>query len=82
VTQHAFPLQVIYPVTNCGALSARFAASERTALAASTRQAIALMRWAHKFGPAENVQRAERFLLERMRLMLTVRALMSWLIMH
>jgi len=65
-------------VTNCGALSARFAASERTALAASTRQAIALMRWAHKFGPAEHVQRAEHFLLERMRLMLTVRAPKTW----
>ena len=37
------------------------------------RQALALLRWAHKFGPEEHVQRAERFLCERMRLMTTVR---------
>jgi len=36
------------------------------------------MRWAHKFGPAEHVQLAEHFLLERMRLMLTVRAPKTW----
>jgi hypothetical protein len=35
------------------------------------RQALALLRWAHKFGPEEHVQRAERFLCERMRLMTT-----------
>ncbi len=38
------------------------------------RQALALLQWAHKFGPEEHVQRAERFLCERLRLMTTVRS--------
>ncbi len=38
------------------------------------QQALALLQWAHKFGPDKHVQRAERFLCERMRLMTTVRS--------
>jgi hypothetical protein len=74
LTQCALPSQSMYPGTRYGALSSRFAAHERTAHAASARQAIALLRWYHMFGPAEHVKHAELFLLDRMRLMLTVRA--------
>ena len=38
------------------------------------RQALALLQWAHKFGPEKHVQRAERYLCERLRLMTTVRS--------
>ena len=49
-------------------------AAHTAAHAAIMRQVMALMRWAHKFGPDEHVQRAARFLRERVPLMLTVRA--------
>ncbi len=67
-------LQAIYPVTSRMALLDTFAQYEREAHPASMRQAIALLRWAHKFGAAEHLQRAECFLLERVQLMIDVRA--------
>ena len=57
--------QVFYPATSGGALADNSDAA--------TRQAIALLRWSHKFGPESNVQRAERFLNERVQLFTPVR---------
>ncbi len=37
------------------------------------RQALALLRWAHKFGPEEHFQRAERFLCAQIEDVATVR---------
>ncbi len=70
-------LQAIYPVTSRMALLEDFSQDERGARAASMRQAVALLRWAHKFGAAHHLQRAECFLQKRMRHMITVRALMA-----
>jgi len=58
-------LQVFYPATSGGALSDNSDAA--------TRQALALLRWAHKFGPLSSAQRAERFLNERVQLFKPVR---------
>ncbi len=66
-------LQVIYPATSCGALSPKVSRSEREVYDAAMRQAMSLARWAHMSNAAEHMQRAECFLRERMRLMVTVR---------
>jgi len=67
-------LQAIYPATSRMTLLDSFSLNERSAHAASMRQAIALLRWAHKFGAAHHLQRAEGFLQKRMQLMIAVRA--------
>ncbi len=67
-------LQVIYPATSCRALSSKISRRERENYDAAMRQAMSLVRWADMFGAAEHMQRAECFLGERMRLMVTVRA--------
>jgi hypothetical protein len=66
-------LQVIYPATSNKALINTVAPNSAEEQAAAMRQAFALLRWAHKFGPEEHFQLAERFLCERMQLMATVR---------
>ena len=72
-THAALMSQVIYPATSCGALTDRKLPQDREAQAADMRQALALLRWADKFGADEHLQRAERFLREGVRLMATVR---------
>jgi hypothetical protein len=67
-------LQAIYPVTSCTVLSDNFSQREREAHAAAMRQAIALLRWAHKFGAALHLQRAERCLNKHMQLLVAMRA--------
>jgi len=47
---------------------------DREVQAAAMRQAALLLRLAHKLGPAEHVQGAERFLCDRIHFMITVRA--------
>ena len=67
-------LQAIYPVTSCTVLSDNFSQGDREAHAAAMRQAIALLRWAHKFGAALHLQRAERCLKKYLQLLVAVRA--------
>jgi len=74
-TNRAVSLQAIYPATSRKALLDDFSKVEREAHAASMRQAVALLRWAHKFGAAHHLQRAECFLQKRVQLMIAVRAL-------
>ncbi len=64
---------VVYPATSSEALRDDISPHDRRRQAAAMRQALALLRWAHKFGPEEHVQRAERFLCERLQLLATVR---------
>jgi hypothetical protein len=45
--------------------------------AAAMRQALALLRWAHKFGPEKLVQRAEFFLVHSMKSFARVRSHLS-----
>jgi len=65
--------QVVYPAASCGALTDRKPPQDREAQAAAMRQALALLRWADKFGAGEHLQRAQRFLRKGVRLMATVR---------
>ncbi len=74
-TNRAVSLQAIYPATSRKALLDDFSKVEREAHAASMRQAVALLRWAHKFGAAHHLQRAECFLQKRVQLMIAMRAL-------
>ena len=64
-------LQAIYPATSRKALLDIYESDQH---AATMRQAIALLRWAHKFGAAEHLERAEGFLQKRMQHMIAVRA--------
>ena len=66
-------MQVIYPATRNAALHAIYSATRETQ-AAGMRQALALLRWAHKFGPEDLVQRAERYLGDGLHLFARVRS--------
>jgi hypothetical protein len=66
-------LQVIYPATRSTALLDSVSPDNREEQAAAMRQALALLRWAHKFGPEEHVQRAERVLCKRLQVLAHVR---------
>lgn len=71
-------VQVIYPATSSAALSeAGIQSATREAQAAAMGQALALLRWAHKFGPEKLVQRAERFLGNSMKSFTRVRSQLS-----
>jgi hypothetical protein len=80
---HVTSLQAVYPATTCRALSAHVRMNDREAHAALMRQAKALLRWAHKFDAAEHLQHAERYLRERVEVMIKVRSPhASYLSMH
>ena len=77
VNQRMLLVQTVYPPTSrlvSWRVLDKCTNVEKATHAALVRQAIAFLRWAHKFGPNEDVHNAERFLRERVPLMLTVRA--------
>ena len=67
-------MQAFYPVTSRKVVFDTLYPRDREVQAAAMRQAALLLRLAHKLGPAEHVQGAERFLCDRIQFMITVRA--------
>jgi len=67
-------LQVIYPSETRDVLWYKIPRCDRKTYDAAMRQAMSVARWAHMFDAAGPMRRAESFLSEHMRDMVTVRA--------